>query len=73
MYIHPVYSLTRFLSISHPTSVHHALISVRNALNPDMRACAVGRGPSIAVADPGSVAAVGACRGIVTWVSGRGA
>jgi hypothetical protein len=70
VHIHPVYSPTRFLSIGHSASVHHAPISVCNALNSDMRAYAIWRGPGIAVASPGSIAVVGACRGIVTWVSG---
>jgi hypothetical protein len=70
-HIHSVYSLTHFPSIANSTSVHHALISVCNALNPDTRAYAVRRGPSITVADPGSIAAAGARRGIDAWVSGE--
>ena len=73
VYIHSVYSLTHFPSIANSTSVDHALISVRNMFNPDTRVYAVWRGPSITVADPGSIAAAGAGarRGIDTWVSGE--
>ena len=71
VHIHSVYSLTHFPSIANSTSVHHALISVRNAFNPDTRAYAVRRGPSITVADPGNIAAAGARRGIDARVSGE--